>query len=199
LLFSRQQYEAAADAWLTGLERRIHAGLNPDVPSVASISVSRWDVAANDKVPHVLRNKLGTAVATRVYRAYRSLLESPRWRRAYNFGARPQRLLWASTGTKDPAVADTMYVASLVAPFTVNTMPEATLIAFAEHGRIGPPISLKEELDRELDLIQFALVGVDVSELAVELQQQGANSFVKSWNDLMDVIASKRIELKKAS
>ena len=197
LLFSREQYLAAADAYLRGIERRIEAGLNPNVASVASIFVSRWDVAVGGKVPDGLRNKLGIAVSKRVYRAYRSLLSSERWQRSYNFGARPQRLLWASTGTKDPAAPDTLYVEALAVPFTVNTMPEATLTAFADHGKAGAGLLAGD--DGEGLLQQFVKSGIDLDALAAQLQDEGAKSFVKSWNDLMDVIASKSVQLKKAA
>jgi transaldolase len=197
LLFSREQYLAAADAFLRGIERRIEAGLNPNVASVASIFVSRWDVAVGGKVPDGLRNKLGIAVSKRVFAAYRSLLSSERWQRSYNFGARPQRLLWASTGTKDPAAPDTLYVEALAAPFTVNTMPEATLTAFADHGKIGAGLLAGD--DGEGLLQQFIKSGVDLDALAAQLQDEGAKSFVQSWNDLMDVIASKSVQLKKAA
>ncbi len=197
LLFSREQYLAAAEAFLRGIERRIEAGLNPNVASVASIFVSRWDVAVSGKVPDSLRNKLGIAVSKRVYGAYRSLLGSQRWQRSYNFGARPQRLLWASTGTKDPAAPDTLYVEALAAPFTVNTMPEATLTAFADHGKIGAGLLAGD--DGEGLLQQFVKSGVAIDALAAQLQDEGARSFVKSWNDLMDVIASKSVQLKKAA
>ncbi len=198
LLFSREQYVAASNAYLRGVERRIEAGKNPNVGSVASIFVSRWDVAVAKKVPEKLRNQLGIAIAQRIYREYCSLLSSDRWRRAYNFGARPQRLLWASTGTKDPAASDTLYVTALAAPFTVNTMPEATLKAFGDHGKIDSVLS-RDGDDAEKTLAQFAANGVDLDALAAQLQDEGAKSFVKSWNDLMDVIASKCSQLKKAS
>jgi transaldolase len=198
LLFSREQYLAAAKAYLRGIERRIEAGLNPNITSVASVFVSRWDVAVADKVPDGLRNQLGIAIAKRIYPAYLSLLSSERWQRAYNFGARPQRLLWASTGTKDPTASDTLYIKALAAPFTVNTMPDKTLKAFADHGEIGanlpPDGSGVEDM-----LLQFARNGIDFDTLAAQLQDNGAKSFVKSWNDLMDVIWSKCTELKKAS
>lgn len=196
LLFSREQYLEAANAYLRGVERRIDAGLNPNIASVASVFISRWDVAIRDKVPSKLRNQLGIAIAKRTYVAYCSLLSSDRWRRVYNFGARPQRLLWASTGTKDPSASDTLYVEALAAPFTVNTMPDATLKAFADHGRVGTSLSAD---DSESTLIQFAKSGVDIDALAAQLQDDGARSFVKSWNELMGVITSKCIELKKAS
>jgi transaldolase len=196
LLFSRQQYVAAAEAYLRGVERRIAAGMNPNVPSVASVFVSRWDQSVAGKIPVSLRNQLGIAIAERIYREYCSLLISDRWRRACNFGARPQRLLWASTGAKDPAASDVLYVAALAAPFTVNTMPEATLKAFADHGKIDSALS-KDNDDAEEALVRFAGNGIDVDALAAQLQDEGAKAFVKSWNDLMDVIASKCSELKK--
>ena len=196
LLFSREQYLEAANAYLRGIERRIDAGLNPNIASVASVFISRWDVAIRDKVPSKLRNQLGIAIAKRTYVAYCSLLSSDRWRRVYNFGARPQRLLWASTGTKDPSASDTLYVEALAAPFTVNTMPDTTLKAFADHGKAGTSLPAD---DGESTLIQFVKSGVDIDALAAQLQDDGARSFVKSWNELMGVIASKCIELKKAS
>jgi transaldolase len=190
LLFSREHYFAAAEAFLRGIERRLDAGLKPDVGSVASVFVSRWDAAVNDKVPEALRNRLGLAIAKRTYKAYRSLLASPRWQRTYNAGARPQRLLWASTGTKDPRVSDLLYVRALAAPFTVNTMPEGTLTALAEHGDV-PTLMRADGGDCEEVLAQFAAAGIDIHALAARLQTDGAASFVKSWNELMAVIASK--------
>ena len=198
LLFSREQYLAAAGAYLRGVERRIEAGLNPAVASVASLFISRWDVAVASKVPEPLRDQLGIAVAKRAYKAYCEWLASPRWQRALNFGARPQRLLWASTGTKDPKASDTLYVKALAAPLTVNTMPDGTLKAFADHGEAGA-ILPADSGDSERVLAQFAKSGIDVDALAAQLQQEGAASFVKSWNELMDVIASKSAALKKAS
>jgi transaldolase len=190
LLFSREQYLAAAEAFLRGVERRIDAGLNPNVGSVASVFVSRWDAAVAGKAPEALLNQLGVAVAKRTYQAYRSLLSSARWQRVYNAGARPQRLLWASTGTKDPKAPDILYVKALAAPFTVNTMPEGTLKALAEHTELGS-ILPADGGDCEEVLAQFAKAGIDIDGLAVQLQDEGAKSFVKSWNDLMSVIASK--------
>ena len=187
LLFSREQYLAAAEAYLRGIERRIAAGLNPEVGSVASVFISRWDVAVAGKVPEALRNQLGIAIAERTYKAYRDLLGSPRWQRAFNAGARPQRLLWASTGTKDPKASDILYVKALAAPFTVNTMPEGTLKAFADHGELGA-IMAADGGDCEAVLAQFAKAGIDVDALAAQLQDEGAKSFVKSWNELMAVI-----------
>jgi transaldolase len=198
LLFSREHYVAAAEAFLRGIERRIEAGLKPTVGSVASVFVSRWDAAVKGKVPAELTNRLGIAIAERTYKACRELLSSPRWQRVYNSGARPQRLLWASTGTKDPNASDILYVKALAAPFTVNTMPEATLKALAEHTELGT-ILPADGGDCEEELAQFAKAGVDVDALAAELQDEGAKSFVKSWNELMAVIASKSAALKKAA
>ncbi|MGA8597909.1 MAG: transaldolase [Bryobacteraceae bacterium] len=198
LLFSREHYLAAAEAFLRGIERRIDAGLNPNVGSVASVFISRWDGAVMGKAPDGLRDQLGIAIAKRTYKAYRSLLGSPRWQRVYNLGARPQRLLWASTGTKDPKASDVLYIKSLAAPFTVNTMPEGTLKALADHGELGA-ILPADGGDCEEVLAQFAKAGIDIDALGAQLQDEGAKSFVKSWNDLMDVIASKSAALKKAS
>ncbi len=198
LLFSSDQYLAAADAYMRGIERRIEAGRSPDVASVASLFISRWDVAVTGKVPAKINNQLGIAVANRTYKAYRELLGSARGLRAYNEGARPQRLLWASTGTKDPNASDILYVNALAAPFTVNTMPDKTLLAFAQHGEIGPLLPA-DGGDSETVLAQFARDGIDVAALALQLQNEGAASFTKSWNDLMGVIASKSGLLQKAS
>ncbi len=198
LLFSREQYVAAAEAFLRGIERRIEAGLGPEVGSVASVFVSRWDGAVAGKVPKPLSNTLGIAVAKRTYKAYRDLLGSPRWQRIYNAGARPQRLLWASTGTKDPQASDVLYIKALAAPFTVNTMPEGTLKALADHGEIGEIMSA-DGGDCEAVLGQFAKAGIDVDALANRLQDEGAKSFVSSWNELMGVITSKSATLAKAS
>jgi transaldolase len=198
LLFSREHYVAAAEAFLRGIERRIEAGLKPTVGSVASVFVSRWDAAVKGKVPAELTNRLGIAIAERTYKACRELLSSPRWQRVYNSGARPQRLLWASTGTKDSNASDILYVKALAAPFTVNTMPEATLKALAQHTELGT-ILPADGGDCEEVLAQFAKAGVDVDALAAELQDEGAKSFVKSWNELMAVIASKSAALKKAA
>jgi transaldolase len=197
LLFSREQYLAAADAYLRGIERRIAAGLNPDVPSVASIFISRWDVAVASKVPAALVNRLGIAIAHRAYRAYCELLASPRQQRVMNAGARPQRLLLASTGTKDPKASDILYVKALAAPFTVNTIPEATLKAFAAHGEIGEPMP-PDGGDCETVLSEFARAGIDVGALAATLQTEGAAAFVRSWNELMAVIESKSAALATA-
>jgi len=198
LLFSREHYVAAAEAFMRGIERRMAAGLKPEVGSVASLFISRWDAAVATKVPEVLRNQLGIAIAKRTYKACRSLLASPRWQRAYNAGARPQRLLWASTGTKDPQASDILYINALAAPFTVNTMPEGTLKALAEHGQLGESLPA-DGGDCEEVLARFAKAGVDVDALAAQLQDEGAKSFVKSWNELMAVIASKSADLAKAS
>jgi transaldolase len=197
LLFSREQYLAAAEAYLRGIERRLAAGLNPLVWSVASVFISRWDKAVLGKAPEALRDQLGIAVARRTYKAYRELLDSPRWLRLLNEGARPQRLLWASTGTKDPEASDVLYLQALAAPFTINTAPEATLRAFADHGRVGellPPDGgdCEEVLDR------FHRSGIDVDALAAQLQRDGAEAFDKSWSDLLECIASKSAALKTA-
>ena len=194
LLFSREHYFAAAEAFLRGIERRIDAGLKPDVASVASVFVSRWDSAVAAAAPEALRNQLGIAIARRTYQAYRALLSSPRWQRIYNAGARPQRLLWASTGTKDPNASDVLYIKALAAPFTVNTIPEATLNALADHGELSGLLRADGGTSKEV-LAQFAAAGVDLQALAVRLQADGAASFVKSWNSLMAVIASKSAAL----
>ena len=198
LLFSREHYLEAAESFLRGIERRIEAGLNPKVGSVASVFVSRWDSAVASKVPADLTNRLGIAIAERTYKACRSLLSSPRWQRIYNAGAYPQRLLWASTGTKDPKASDILYIKALAAPFTINTMPEATLKALAEHTELGSILSA-DGGDCEEVLAQFGKAGVDVDALAAQLQDEGAKSFVKSWNELMSVITSKSAVLKKAA
>ena len=195
LLFSSEHYVAAAEAFLRGIERRIEAGLEPFVGSVASVFVSRWDAAVASKVPEALRNQLGIAIAKRTYKACRSLLSSPRWQRVYNLGARPQRLLWASTGTKDPSASDILYIKALAAPFTVNTMPEGTLKALAQHTELGALLPA-DGGDCEEVLAQFTKAGIDVNALAAQLQDEGAKSFVKSWNDLMTVITSKEADLK---
>ena len=198
LLFSDDQYLAAAEAFMRGIERRIDAGLKPDVGSVASIFVSRWDVAVSGKVPDPLHNQLGIAVAKRTYKAYLGLLSSPRWMRAYNAGARPQRLLWASTGTKDPKASDLLYINALAAPFTVNTMPEGTLKALADHGVVGAAMPTDGGDGQEV-LARFDAAKIDVRALAARLQDEGAKAFVNSWNDLMGVIGSKSDLLKRAS
>jgi transaldolase len=198
LLFSREQYLAAAEAFMRGIERRVAAGLPPDVGSVASVFISRWDAAVKSRVPEALRNQLGIAIAKRTYKAYRDLLDSPRWQRAFNAGARPQRLLWASTGTKDPAASDILYIRALAAPFTVNTMPEGTLKALADHGALGGMLPA-DGGDGEEVLARFASAGVNVDALASQLQDEGAKSFVDSWRELMGVIAAKSSDLAKAS
>jgi transaldolase len=198
LLFSREHYVAAAEAFLRGIERRLDAGLKPGVGSVASVFVSRWDAAVSSKVPEELRNQLGIAIAKRTYKAARALLSSPRWHRVYNAGVRPQRLLWASTGTKDPHASDVLYIKNLAAPFTVNTMPEGTLKALADHGELSS-ILPADGGDCEQVLAKFSKAGIDIDALAAQLQEEGAKSFVKSWNDLMQVITSKSAVLRKAA
>jgi transaldolase len=199
LLFSDDQYVAAADAFMRGIERRIEAGLPPNIGSVASVFISRWDVAVAGKVPETLNNQLGIAVAKRTYKAYLDLLSSPRWMRAYNAGARPQRLLWASTGTKDPKASATLYITALAAPFTVNTMPEGTLKALGAAAGGGGTTMPADGGDCEDVLARFAAAKIDVKALAAQLQDEGAKSFVNSWNELMDVIGSKSDLLKRAS
>ncbi len=198
LLFSREHYVAAADAYLRGIERRIAAGLDPDVGSVASVFISRWDAAVAGKVPAPLTNTLGIAIGQRTYKAYCDLVATPRYRRVMNAGGRPQRLLLASTGTKDPKASDVLYVKALAAPFTVNTMPENTLLAFADHGDVGATTPA-DGGDCEAVLAEFAKAGTDIDALAARLQDEGAESFVKSWNELMAVIASKSALLAKAA
>jgi len=198
LLFSREQYLGAANAFARGVERRLDAGFDPNVSSVASLFISRWDVAVMNSVPDSLRDQLGIAIAKRTYKAYRNVLDSPRWQRMYNEGARPQRLLWASTGTKDPKASDVLYVTALAAPFTVNTMPEVTLKALAEHTGLGPPLPA-DGGDCEQTLAEFAKAGIDIDALASRLQDDGAKSFSKSWNDLMSVVTSKCAALAESS
>jgi transaldolase len=198
LLFSREHYLAAAGAYLHGIERRIAAGLSPDVASVASVFVSRWDAAVASKVPAELRNRLGIAIGQRTYKAYREFLNSARSQRIYNEGGRAQRLLWASTGTKDPAASDILYIKALAAPFTINTMPEGTVKAFGDHGEVGAALPA-DGGDCEQVLAQFAKAGVDIDALAAQLQDEGAKSFVKSWDELMKVISAKSEVLAKAS
>ena len=198
LLFSEDQYVAAANAFMRGIERRIEAGLKPDIASVASLFISRWDVAVTGKVPAELNDRIGIAVAKQTYKAYLGLLSSSRWMRAYNAGARPQRLLWASTGTKDPKASDVLYIKSLAAPFTVNTMPENTLKALADHGDIGATLPA-DGGNAEEELARFAKAKIDADALSKQLQDEGAKSFVKSWNELMGVISSKSAALKRAS
>ncbi|HEX8753952.1 MAG TPA: transaldolase [Solirubrobacterales bacterium] len=191
LLFDHEQYLASADAYMRGIERRIEAGLDPDVASVASIFMSRWDVAVAEEVPEELRNRLGIAVGGRAYRAYRELLDSNRMQRLMNEGARPQRLLWASTGTKDPNASDTLYIGAFASPLTVNTMPEPTLKAFADHGEVGDLVPADGGSCEQV-LSEFAGAGFDVAALAARLQEEGKTAFVKSWEDLLGSIASQR-------
>ncbi|HEY7150729.1 MAG TPA: transaldolase [Solirubrobacterales bacterium] len=197
LLFSTDQYLAAAEAYMRGVERRIEAGLDPAVPSVASIFVSRWDVAVAEEASGELRNRLGVAVATDSYRAYRELLDSERWQRLANEGARPQRLLFASTGTKDPDASDVLYVEALAAPFTINTMPDKTLLAFAEHGEVGEPLPADGGGAESL-LGEFDDAGIDVTALAERLQREGAEAFDKSWKELLQSIDEKSRKLAAA-
>jgi|ERR1035438_7614773 transaldolase len=192
LLFSGEQYIAAAEAYLRGIERRVAAGLNPDIGSVASLFVSRWDVAVAEKEPKSLHNHLGIAIARDAYEKYRTLLDSSRWQRILNAGARSQRLLWASTGTKDPHASTILYVEALALPFTVNTMPEATLKALAAHAEFGE--ALLEDTNKIL--VEFAKAGIDKDAVAAQLLGEGVESFAKSWNDLLDCIASKSRALK---
>ena len=194
LLFSREQYLAAAEAYLRGIERRIAAGLDTNIGSVASVFISRWDVAVSKKVDDNLRDKLGIAIAQRTYKAYRDLLNTPRWKAIVEKGYNPQRLLLASTGTKDPKASDILYIKALAAPDTVNTMPEQTLLAFAEHGEVGAVMS-PDGGNCEQVLGQFRQAGIDIDALAAQLQSEGADAFVKSWNELMGVIASKSATL----
>jgi transaldolase len=195
LLFSRDHYVAAAEAYMRGLERRISAGLSPDVRSVASLFISRWDKATMDKVPDKDRDKLGVAIGQQTYKAYRDVLESDRWQRLANSGARAQRLLFASTGTKDPKASDVLYIGALAAPNTVNTMPEETLLAFGEHGQVSGAIP-RDGADCEQVLAEFRRVGVDVAKLGVDLQTEGAKSFDDSWQDLLNAIDTKSKALK---
>jgi len=190
LLFSREHYIAAAEAYMRGIERRIAAGRDPRVASVASIFVSRWDVAVKDKVPREMRNRLGIAVAQRTYKAYREMLASSRWQKLQAAGARPQRLLWASTGTKDPQAPDILYVAALAAPDTINTIPDKTLLAFADHGKVQEVMST-DGGDCERVIGEFTRLGIDDGALAASLQREGAEAFLKSWNELMDLLAAK--------
>jgi len=196
LLFSREQYLAAAEAYLRGIERRIAAGLKPDVSSVASVFISRWDTAVTGKVPPEMNEKLGIAIAKRTYKAYCDLIATPRWQRIFNSGARAQRLLLASTGTKNPKASDVLYVEALAAPFTVDTMPEATLKALADHGKIAAPMP-RDGGDCEAVLAKFTQAKIDIDALATKLQNDGADAFSKSWNGLMDVIQSKSADLAK--
>ena len=198
LLFSREQYVAAAEAYLRGIERRIAAGRDPKVESVASLFVSRWDVAVKDQVPPEKRNRLGIAIAKRAYKAYRELLASPRWTKLAAAGAHVQRLLWASTGTKDPDASDTLYVEALAAPDTVDTIPDKTLLAFAEHGKVGAPMAV-DGGDAEAVIAEFRALGIDDGALADRLQKEGAAAFAKSWRSLLEGIAEKTSQLSGAA
>lgn len=197
LLFSADQYRAAAGAYLDGIDRRVSQGLDPVVGSVASVFMSRWDVAVADQVPAELKDKLALAVGLDTYRAYRQVLDSERAQRLENSGARMQRLLWASTSTKDPQAPDTLYVQGLSAPFTINTMPDKTLMAFHDHGEVGPPMPA-DGGDCDAVLGRFAGAGVDVAALAAKLQSDGAKSFDSAWKDLMSRIASQTAALASA-
>jgi len=197
LLFSAGHYIAAAEAYLRGIERRIAAGLDPKVRSVASMFISRWDKAVMEKVPTDLHDRLGIAIAKRTYKAYRDLLASPRWRKAAGAGAQPQRLLWASTGTKDPKASDVLYIKALAAPDTINTIPEKTLLAFAEHGTLGEVLP-EDGGDAEKVISAFAQAGINDEQLAADLQREGAASFVASWKELLSCIESKVSTLKAA-
>ena len=198
LLFSSDQYLAAAEAFLRGIERRIEAGLKPNIGSVASVFISRWDAAVKGKAPRELTHKLGIAIAMRTYKTARDLLSSPRWHRIYNAGAYPQRLLWASTGTKDPTTSEVLYIKALAAPFTVNTMPESTLKVLANRKELGS-ILPADGGDCEEVLSRFAEAGINIDGLATRLQDEGAQSFVKSWNELMSVIDSATVVLERAA
>jgi transaldolase len=195
LLFTREHYVAAAEAYMRGLERRVEAHLSPDIRSVASLFISRWDKATMDKVPDRDRDRLGVAIGQQAYKAYRDVLESDRWQRLANLGARPQRLLFASTGTKDPKASDVLYIGALAAPNTVNTMPEETLLAFGQHGRIGGAIP-RDGADCEDVVAEFGRVGINVPKLGTDLQSEGAKSFVDSWQDLLKAIETKSKALK---
>jgi transaldolase len=197
LLFSRGQYVAAAEAYLRGIERRVAAGKDPRVRSVASVFISRWDKAVMGKVPKELQDRLGIAIAKRTYKAYRELLASARWQQAADAGSHPQRLLWASTGTKNPDASDVLYVEALAAPDTINTIPDKTLLAFADHGALAELLP-DDGGDAERVIAKFAEAGIDTDRLAADLQREGAESFVKAWLDLLDCIGSKGATLKAA-
>jgi transaldolase len=190
LLFNRDQYLGAADAYMQGLERRIAAGLSPDVRSVASLFVSRWDKATMDKVPGELRDKLGPAIGQQIYKAYRDVLDSDRWQRLESLGARPQRLLFASTGTKDPKASDVLYIGALAAPNTIDTMPEETLLAFSQHGSVSGALA-RDGGDCEKMMAAFTKAGIDLAKLGADLQSEGANSFDDSWKNLLSSIENK--------
>lgn len=198
LLFSREQYVAAAQAYMRGIERRLTAGLAPKVESVASLFVSRWDVAVKDEASPEYRNRLGLAIAKRTYKAYRELLASARWQKLAAAGAHPQRMLWASTGTKDPDASDTLYVEALAAPDTVDTIPDKTLLAFADHGKLGAPMPI-DGGDAESVIAEFRRQGIDDDALAKRLQQEGADAFAKSWHELMKRIDEKTAQLSGAT
>jgi transaldolase len=198
LLFSREHYLQSAEAYMRGLERRVAAGLSPDIRSVASVFLSRWDGATMEKVPGALRDKLGIAIGQQLYKAYRDILDSDRWQRLANFGARPQRLLFASTGTKDPKASDVLYIGALAAPNTINTMPEKTLLAFGDHGNLAGTLP-RNGGDCETVLAGFRKAGIDLEPLAADLQSQGAKSFDESWQNLLGAIKSKGRELQTAS
>jgi transaldolase len=198
LLFSREHYIAAAEAYMRGVERRIAAGLDPKVPSVASLFISRWDVAVKDKVSPQHRNRLGIAIGMRTYKAYRELLDSARWQKLAQAGAQPQRLLWASTGTKDPQAPDTLYIEAFVAPDTINTMPDKTLLAFADHGHVGAALPL-DGGNAEAVLEEFRHEGVDDDALAAQLQREGTEAFSASWRTLLSRIDEKSAQLAGAS
>ncbi len=197
LLFSHDQYVAAANAYWRGIARRIKAGLDPQVHSVASLFISRWDKAVVGKVPAELANRLGIAVAQRVYKTYLERFSLPEWLKLHNGGAAPQRLLWASTGVKDPALPESYYIEALAAPNTINTTPEKTLLAFDQHGEVQGAMR-EDGGDAEAVLAEFAKAGVDTGELAAQLQTEGAEAFSKSWNDLMAAIADKGNASRKA-
>jgi transaldolase len=198
LLFSREHYLASAEAYMRGLEQRVAAGLSPDVRSVASVFLSRWDSATMEKVPNQLRDKLGIAIGQQVYKAYRDVLASDRWQRLANFGARPQRLLFASTGTKDPKASDVLYIVALAAPNTINTIPEKTLLAFGDHGKLAGTLP-RDGGDCETVLGAFRKAGIDLEQLAADLQSQGAESFDESWKNLLSALDSKAKELQATS
>jgi transaldolase len=195
LLFSRAHYLASAEAYMRGIERRVAAGLSPDVRSVASVFLSRWDGATMDKVPDRLRDKLGIAIGQQVYKAYRDILASDRWQRLANFGARPQRLLFASTGTKDPKASDVLYVGALAAPNTIDTIPEKTLLAFGDHGKVAGTLP-RDGGDCEAVLEDFRKAGIDLDQLGADLQSNGAKSFDESWQNLLGAIESKGKQLQ---
>jgi transaldolase len=198
LLFSREQYIASAEAYFRGIEKRIAAGLDPKVRSIASVFISRWDKAVMGKVPKELQDRLGIAIAKRTYKAYRELLASARWQKLANAGVQPQLLLWASTGTKDPEASDVLYIEALAAPDTINTIPDKTLLAFADHGRVADVLPIDGGNAEEV-IEQFETAGIDDGQLAADLQREGAESFVKSWQDLLDCVASKSVALQAAS